>query len=217
MQEQNSCNRFRRCRQYRTCADCARLRQARIADIAEGLLSHYQDIFMARFTPYSNSYREISRLKSAVKRQLSGLDAVWTVEQGTEKGLLHLNILSPREVFKQIKQAEYYQSEKVRNLRQTAAYLLKQSQIPSLSAYPGRQFGAFKSITELLTAKDQAPIIQAAAAEKITLAGWPLPSPYVERQKAIEAARRSKSDYEEIANNHLLKLRAFVASNKGTV
>lgn len=217
MQESDSCNRYRRCRQYRTCNDCARLRQAHVADLAEQLFADYQAVYQSRFTPYDNSYRGIARVKAAIKRQLDANDALWSVEVGSEKGLLHLNIISPKEVFKQIKNTEYWQGQQVLNLRQLAAYMVKPDQIPSLAAYPGRQYGALKSLRDLFSAKDQSPIIQAAYAEKITLAGWPLPSPYVERQKAIEDMRKSKSDYEQIADNHLQKLRAFVALNKGRV
>lgn len=216
MQELNSCNRYHRCRQYRTCDDCARLRQAHIADVAEELLSQYQALYVARITPYSNTSAEITRLKAAVKRQLENNDALWSVEQGTEKGLLHLNIISPVAFFKKFKMAEYWQGEQVRNLRQAAAYMLKKSQIPEQAAYSGRQFGAFKSMSDLFAAKEQLPIIQAAHAEKITLAGWSLPSTYVERQDEIERMRKSERGYSEIANDHLQKLRLFTAQNKGT-
>lgn len=214
MQELNSCNRYHRCRQYRTCDDCARLRQAHIADIAEQLLGQYQALYTARITPYINTSSEIARLKAAVKRQLETNDALWSVEQGSEKGLLHLNIISPVAFFKKFKLAEYWQGEQVRNIRQAAAYMLKKSQIPELAAYPGRQFGAFKSLSDLFTAKDQLPIIQAAHAEQITLAGWPLPSPYVERQEEIARMRKSDRSYSDIANDHLHKLRLFTAELK---
>lgn len=217
MQESNSCNRFNRCRRYRTCDDCARLRQAHIADVTEQLLGQYSSIYMARLTPYNNTEAEIKRLKAAIKRRLGENDAIWSIEQGSEKNLLHINLLSPVEFFKSFKLAEYWQGKQVENLRQAAAYMLKRSQIPELSAYSGRQFGSFRSMSELYSASEQLPIIQAAAAEKITLAGWPLPTPYVERQREIERMRTSDRSYSDIANDHLHKLRAFTASYKGTV
>jgi hypothetical protein len=217
MHELSSCSRYHRCKRYRTCDDCARLRQAHIADTAEQLLSKYNDIYMARFTPYSNTQAEIIRLKEAIKRRLDRSDAVWSIEQGTEKGLLHINLLSPVEFFKQFKLAEYWQSRRIENIRQAAAYMIKREQIPAIVAYSGRQFGTFKSMAELYADKKQTPIIQAAAAETITLAGWPLPEPYVARQKEIARMRAEAKSHKSTADDHLQKLRLYVDSLKGTV
>jgi hypothetical protein len=202
---------------YRTCISCARLRQAHFADIAEKLLSKYKHVYLARITPEHNSKREIERIKAAIKRQLSESDAVWSVEQGTEKHLLHINLLSPAAKLKPFKGAEYWQGEIVRNLRQIAAYMIKPDQIPTKEAYQGKQFGSFQNMKQLFTDKQQLATIQAAAAETITLSSYVTNPIYEARQKVIAEMRANTRSHLDIANDHLPKLRSYVASLKGTV
>lgn len=215
MQELKPCTRFNRCRQYRICDACARARQAHVADLAEGLLSKYSAVFMARFTPENNTKPEIERLKAAIKRQLANFDAIWSIEQGEESKLLHINLLSPKDLFKTPKASEYWQGQQASNIRQAAAYMVKRNQIPAIESYSGRQFGSFQNLKDLFTIQSQSPIIQAAHAEQFALAGWPLPTTYVERQKAIEEMRSSSKTHLEIANDNLPKFRAYVASLRG--
>lgn len=217
MHSQNICTPNQRCRYYRTCDACARLRQAHVADLAERLLSQYPAVFLSRFTPYTNTKQEIERLKASIKRQLGNYNAIWSIELGQEKKLLHLNILSASPSFKQPKNTEYWQGQSAQNIRQLAAYMVKKDQIPPIEVYQGRQFGGLTSMSMLLQDKKQEPIIQAAYHEKITLMGMVLPEPYIARQKAIEKMRAESKDYKSIADSHLMKLRAFVAANKGTV
>lgn len=172
---------------------------------------------MARITPYNNTKAEIERIKANIKRQLGSYNAVWSIEIGEAKQLLHLNILSPVESFKPPKGADYWHGQAAHNIRQMAAYMVKQSQIPSIEAYSGRQFGGFTSITKLMQDKAQAPVIQAAYHENFTLMGMVLPEPYLERQRKIAIMRQDNTDYKAIADSHLMKLRAFVAANKGTI
>lgn len=170
---------------------------------------------MARFTPLSNTKADLERLKASIKRQLGSYSAIWSVELGQEKQLLHLNILSPSSSFKQPKAAEYWQGQASQNIRQLAAYMVKQDQIPSAEVYAGRQFGSFSSISNLMQDSKQLPIIQGAYHENITLKGMVLPERYIVRQKEIELMRAEARDYKAIAESHLMKLRAFTAANKG--
>lgn len=208
------CTSASRCRLYRTCAHCARLRQAHVADLAERLLAQYPAVFLSRFTPHTNTKQEIERLKTSIKRQLGNYQAIWSIEIGQEKQLLHLNILSASPEFKHPKNAEYWQGQAASNLRQLAAYMVKQDQIPPTEIYQGRQFGGFTSMSKLLQDTKIEPVIQAAYHEKITLMGMVLPEPYLERQKQIEQMRTETRDYKTIAESHLMKLRAFAAANK---
>lgn len=211
------CKKGSRCQLFRVCRFCARARQAHVADVAEQALNHYGALFPARFTPDNNSQAEIERLKSAIKRQLGSYSGFWSVEVGEVFGLLHLNVITPRSDLKPIKGAQYWQGQALENLRRYAAYLAKQKQIPDLSQYSGRQFGTWQSMTDLFKSGQQLPLIQGAFHEKITLAEFKIPTPYLERQQQIAAERKHSRSYSEIANDHLIRLRAFTAANKGTI
>lgn len=206
-----------RCGKYRVCAFCARVRQAHVADLAEKLFAEYGTVYLARFTPELNTKSEIERLKDAIKRQLDHEHGLWSIESGTDKNLLHINVLSHMPRFKQLKRAEYWQGQQAKNIRQLAAYMVKQSQIPPIEIYNGRQFGTWQSMKSALENKQQLPIIQAAQAENHTLSSFSLNPIYLERQAEIARMRANNRNYEDIANDHLPKLRAFVALQKGTI
>lgn len=208
------CKKGSRCGLFRICKFCARVRQAHVADIAEQVLSHYPVLYPARITPDINSPVEIERIKSAIKRQLGAYSGLWSVEVGEVFGLLHLNIITPKNILKPIKGTHYWQGQALENLRRYAAYMVKPSQIPDLSQYSGRQFGTWQSMTDLFKSSQQLPLIQGAFHENITLHQFILPGPYLERQKEIAAMRKFNRSYSEIANDHLVKLRAFTAKVK---
>lgn len=208
------CKKGSRCGLFRICKFCARVRQAHVADIAEQVLSHYPVLYPARITPDINSPVEIERIKSAIKRQLGAYSGLWSVEVGEVFGLLHLNIITPKNILKPIKGTHYWQGQALENLRRYAAYMVKPSQIPDLSQYSGRQFGSWQSMSDLFKNERQLPVIQGAFHENITLHQFILPGPYLERQKEIAAMRKFNRRYSEIANDHLVKLRAFTAKVK---
>lgn len=208
------CKKGSRCGLFRICKFCARVRQAHVADIAEQVLSHYPVLYPARITPDINSPVEIERIKSAIKRQLGAYSGLWSVEVGEVFGLLHLNIITPKNILKPIKGTHYWQGQALENLRRYAAYMVKPSQIPDLSQYSGRQFGSWQSMSDLFKNERQLPVIQGAFHENITLHQFILPGPYLERQKEIAAMRKFNRSYSEIANDHLVKLRAFTAKVK---
>lgn len=211
------CKKGSRCGLFRICKFCARVRQAHVADIAEQVLSHYPVLYPARITPDINSPVEIERIKSAIKRQLGAYSGLWSVEVGEVFGLLHLNIITPKNILKPIKGTHYWQGQALENLRRYAAYMVKPSQIPDLSQYRGRQFGSWQSMTDLFKNERQLPVIQGAYHENYTLADFKIPTPYLDRQKEIAEARKYSRKYSDIANDRLLKLRAYIAANKGTL
>lgn len=217
MQYGEGCTSKRPCRRFRACQYCARLRQARFADLAEQVLGEKGAITLLRLTPYHNIQSEITRLKAAWKRQNPEKSAVWTVEQGSEKGLLHLNILQQGIDTARYKQAERWQSEQITELRRIAAYLLKQSQYPDETAYTGRQFGSFTSLASTMISDGMPPLLQAACIENQVLTHMQLPAPYLARQAELEQLRRDQTDYRAIAMRHLPKFRAVVESLKGTI
>jgi hypothetical protein len=215
-QSQNQCKPGHRCRKFRVCLPCARLRQANFADLAQQVLGRKAALYLMRCTPWNNNEAEIKRLKIAIKRRLSADPAIWTIEQGEDKGLLHLNVISPNRSEKKLPGADLYVSGQIANLRQAAAYILKPSQMPSPQSYSGRQFGCFSSVIEALLNNNQIPLIQAAIMEEILLDAYPLPSAYLERQQEIARIHGTPDYYKQIALKHLPKIQAAFAALKGS-
>lgn len=179
------------------------------------MLGHFNSLYLSRYTPYIQTATEIERVKAAWKRQITDLAAAWSVEQGSIKGLLHLNIITPEIAPKPIKNCDQWHSERILNLRQTAAYILKPDQYPDKAAYAGRQFGTFGNIAEVLINSRTTPIATAAAIEINTLKHNPIPTPYLERQQQIAELRKSRGEYAANAAKHLPRLHAIIASIKG--
>lgn len=217
---ESNCKPGSRCGHFRTCDPCARLRQAHFADIAQQLLGQKALLYLTRLTPHINTQEEIKRLKIAVKRRLSAANAVWSVEQGTKTGSLHLNVISEINSIKSHRGADQYISGAITNLRNAAAYITKQSQLPNKEAYSGRQFGCFTSVFGALIDYYHTPILQAAIMENAVLNAMVLPTPYLERQKEIEEVKGTKEHYKSIAMRHLPRLQAALdalkPSNKPT-
>lgn len=209
------CNYKRPCRRHRECGYCARLRQAHFADQVQALLGQYNSLYLSRYTPYIQTQAEIERVKAAWKRQINHLAAAWSVEQGSIKGLLHLNIITPATAPKAIKACDQWHSERILDLRRAAAYIVKPDQYPDKSIYQGRQFGTFGNIAEVLINSKTTPLLTAAAHELTTLKHSPIPTPYLERQQELNAIRKSKGEYAASAAKHLPRLHAIVASIKG--
>lgn len=211
-----NCNKSRRCGFFKHCDPCARLRQARFADKAVKLFPNISNLYLIRITPDESTPSEIIRIKEAAKRQLDGTPALWTVEQGTLTNKLHLNLIAQVKPARQFKAASHFVSEPIKNLREAAAYILKKEQFPSVESWSGRQFGTFNTLESILLGAKTAPILQAAALDAKLHRETALPTPYLERQDLIEKSRNLHGDYKQIAMANLPRLRAAIASLKGS-
>jgi hypothetical protein len=211
-----NCNKSRRCGYFVHCDSCARLRQARFADKAEKLFPNIADLYLIRITPDENTEAEIIRLKDAVKRQLKGLPALWTVEQGQLQNKLHLNVIAGLSAPRTFKAANHFVSGPIKNLREAAAYILKKDQYPSPQYYQARQYGSFNTLGNILLEAKTSPILTAAQLDIELYKASAMPTPYLERQKEIENNRIQHGDYKAIAMANLPRLRDAIASLKGS-
>jgi len=211
-----NCNRKRRCGYFKHCDTCARLRQARFADKAQALFAGQNSLYLVRLTPDDSNSHEIERVKSAIKRQLNNKKALWTVEQGEIAHQLHLNLITPVKGPFNVRKANIWVSEPIKDLRSAAAYILKPDQYPSINDYSGRQFGTFNNLQTIFMDKKSPLVLQAAAVENYLITGSNLPEPYLERQREIAEMRKDQNDYQAIAARNLPALRAYIASLKGS-
>lgn len=211
------CNPRGRCGRFRTCMPCARLRQARFADLAQALLEHENATFLTRITPVISSKAEITRVKAAVQHQLGKQKAVWSIEIGTITHQLHLNLISPLASFKPIKNASQHTTPQIINLRQAAAYMLKQSQIPPADAYTGRQSGSWSNPIAALAQSKKNPLLQALALQLLVCENLQVENNGGLHEGVAISVPTSSETYRNRARANLKAFYANIASNKGSI
>jgi hypothetical protein len=213
----DNCKKSMRCGYFQHCDPCARLRQARFADKAERLFPNIKDLYLFRITPDDNTQAEIVRLKAAVKRQLKGGVALWTVEQGQVTNKLHLNVIAGINHQRPFKAASHFVTGPIKCLRTTAAYILKKDQYPSPDYYNSTQFGTFNNFETIAMNANMLPTLQAAALDMHLYHLQKLPTPYLERQDLIAKQRIQHGDYKAVAMNNLPRFRDAIARLKGSI
>lgn len=169
MQSQNitpPCRAHQPLSHWRTCDECAKNRQAKIADIAEAIQNKYPSLAWITLTPSDGSERTINAIRDAYLRQANPPAGLWTIEQGGQSGKLHCNIITPQHIIPRTRGAEIHLQVTSGNIRQVAAYISKRSQIPALGAYSGRTFGRFGLIRDFLPNSEMPDIAQAAYVER---------------------------------------------------
>jgi hypothetical protein len=211
------CNRKARCGKFRTCIACAKLRQARFADAAQSLLDQEKALYLTRITPVISSKNEITRVKAAVQHQLGKSKAIWSVEIGTITHQLHLNLISPLDSIKHIKNTTSHTTPAITNLRQAAAYLLKQEQIPPLDAYTGRQHGTWNNPIAALAQQSRAPVIQALAVQMQLPESLKVNNKSSHHEDIAVTVPSSNEIYAARARAWLPHFYANVVPNKGTL
>lgn len=178
-----------RCRRWRYCQQCAAIRQAQIANVAEigaarSARITYAVVKPARPDDLAEARPEFLR---AVGQHIDG--CVWTVETGQWSVGLHLNLIAGASVAIDAAQVaslypsrcEVWAAEIPRaDVRRVAAYISKRDAMPGKSTYSGHLYGssgAWKRPLSLLV-EGPSPIAAAAALEVgLGRMGVPAPAP----------------------------------------
>lgn len=198
------------CRQFRVCDYCAKLRQARIAEIAR-----------SRCAADGATYAVIAGLSPAnipaVRSLRLGAGGMWTVEVGEKMGGLHMNLLF--DGLQEITAADlaatlpidhastWTKPVALGDVRHVAAYISKRAGMPTRMEYDGRLYGTYgtwRSAAEVARQRDAAPTVAAAALE-LELRAWnlaPAPAPQTSHDR---------DHYRDIARRHLPALYAILA------
>jgi len=204
----NSCQPGGRCRDWRTCDACARIRQARIATAAERLASVAGPLDWTTLRTASAAFKAVTDARAEFLRKTSPRGAIWTIEQSQNTGNLHINVLTPETTIPTLLHSSALHARAITEPRRVAAYISKREQMPDQDAYPGRLYGTAGPLWQWLTAKGQQPIIQAAAiqADINTDAGRLAPMGPARISDAIKPL--SQDDYRRIAERRLPDLLA---------
>lgn len=165
MEKKRGCSTRSRCGNARECEYCATTRQMQIAGMAEALGEQWGQLTMTVIKPESNTAAAVKAVHASFMRRALAPAGIWTVETGELFGGLHLNILSPKPMAARWRGCETYSELLRTTARDAGAYIAKREGIPSAEQYPGRLYGSFGQIGEILATQERMPILQAAAIE----------------------------------------------------
>lgn len=147
-----SCAPGRRCRQWRRCDYCARIRQAQIASVAEAGASTSPRVTYAVARSYSQETMNRDRARFLTRLRTATEGGIWTIERGDLTDTLHLNLImgtsEPVHAASLAKlwprDADFWANEiKHSEVRNVAAYCGKRSQMPGPERYGGNLYGSY--------------------------------------------------------------------------
>lgn len=148
------CRAGNRCKQWRVCEQCAKIRQARIANVAEqgSLKSPYITYAVVRPIEGNNFPEEKQKIVKAISGVADG--GIWTVETGKFTGL-HTNLVigsserfDPQIIYKTIGvESHVWTNTNVdhKDVRNISSYASKQEGMPKKGEYRGNYYGSFGS------------------------------------------------------------------------
>lgn len=162
-----NCKPGNRCHKWRTCPDCAVIRQARTADTAEATWPDPSAacIYTARATP--GSKQTIDQTRRALHNALGKVRGIWTIEASEVNTSLHIHALADRVSVKNHRSIIIHQSNPCRSIRAAAAYITKATNAPSPEQYKGRLIGTWGQLTRHLLTDGLPATIQGAAIEQM--------------------------------------------------
>lgn len=211
---QKQCAPRQRCRNHRACDACARIRQARIADEAERLLSGHLQLQLIVLRPRDHIGATLRKGIQQTIRNNGLRTGIWTIERGPKTGLIHGNILTHAGEIKAHKLLEYHTEQVRTNARAVAAYISKREQAPGADHWTGRTFASFGHISHTLQNASMPAIIHGAAVEHALSRAHNEPLPAVPALRASARHDLSPQQYQEIAMRHLPRLAALAEAMK---
>ncbi|MDC9720924.1 MAG: hypothetical protein PSN46_09410 [Gammaproteobacteria bacterium] len=202
----SNCEKGFRCRKWKECEHCSRIRQAQIASLAEEGAATSPHITYAVTRTYSQ--KTISKDRTDFIKRLNRAvnGGIWTIETADITGL-HVNILlgsdKPIDATKLAgmwgsSSADIWAAEIPRkDVRNVAAYCSKKESFPNKEEYQGRLYGSFgewKRPLALLAENKSSPVVAGAALDGM-LAGLGVPEPEPEpeyNRPSINGYRKPK-------------------------
>lgn len=208
------CRPGNRCRRWRECDACARIRQARIADRAEAVLRGHMQLQLIVIKPAEPTPRGMqAAIRAAIRN--NGLTAgVWTVELGTEAATLHGNIIAPDAPIRPSSTYHAHAEPLREHVRAVAAYISKRSQVPPADCYTGKTWGSWGRLGDMLTTAAMPAIVQGAEIEQQLNGRTHRPGTRPDILTAPPSAPLTKDQYREIAARHMPTLAALADSFK---
>lgn len=174
------CQRGARCKDFRNCEFCCRVRQKKIADVAErgSKSSRYVSYAVIRTFDQQKIKETKAKFMPRLKQLTDG--GLWTIEYGEYSGL-HLNIIAGSDQIitaTQLAKAWGFRGDTDIHLenvphsevRNPAAYSAKFESIPTKEQYSGHTYGSygtFKKPIDILATQQINPYVQILAIEQL--------------------------------------------------
>lgn len=136
-----------------------------MADRAEGLASQFDTLFLSVLVPVDKTEASIQRIRAALLRRAFAPAGIWSVETGGKMGGLHLNIIAPAPIDRELRDCRSWSAALTTTARAAAAYINKREGFPSRTEYSGHLAGSWTKIADLCTDSHMCPTVQAAAVE----------------------------------------------------
>lgn len=173
------CHSGSRCKKFRTCEHCARIRQAQVADVAEAGAKKSPITTYAVIRCYDRFAVARHRAKFIKQMKDATLGGIWTIEDADFSGL-HLNIIAGTN--KPIESVDiarmwgyrgdadiWAQAVDYKDVRNVAAYICKRESIPAKDRFGGHTYGSYGQwktpLGALVEARQQYPLAAAVALE----------------------------------------------------
>jgi hypothetical protein len=201
--ENRPCHKGNRCRRWRVCPDCARIRQAQIADVAQRLSAIYPALDWTILHPVRQGSAAVATARAAWARASAAPAGIWTVEQSPETKNLHINIIHPRGFAAATPQAHVWREPLRGDVRRVAAYISKPEQYPDRLDHPGRTYGTLGPLWAHLANPRQAETVAAAAIEQALNPGRGAAAAPPCPRRQDQPAELSAEEYRRIAATHL--------------
>lgn len=208
------CRPGNRCRRWRECDACARIRQARIADRAEAILRGHMQLQLVVIKPEEPTPRGMQAAIRAAIRNNGITAGVWTVELGTEAATLHGNIIAPDAPIRPSTTYHAHAEPLREHVRAVAAYISKRSQVPPPDIYTGKTWGSWGRIADIIVAPAMPPIVQGAELEQQLSGRTHQPGTRPDILSAQESTPLTRDEYRAIAARHMPTLAAMSDSFK---
>jgi hypothetical protein len=208
---ERQCTSRSRCENPRVCEYCARVRQSKIAGIAEQIEAEYGQLTLTVLKPEQNTAAALKAVHASFMRRALAPAGIWTVETGELFAGLHLNIISPKPAAARWKCESYSELLKT-TARDAAAYIAKRKGMPLPEQYPGRLYGSWGQIGAMLASQEMPTIVQGAAIEA-SLNGKSYRDGVQIEAPAERMEQLTREQYREIAMRNLPRIRE-VARNE---
>lgn len=153
-----------RCRKYKTCATCARIRQAQFADRAEAAATQMQIPSYYVLVPDDKTPAGIEYARAWFSRTHRPQAGVWSIESGQFQAGFHLNVIAEWSETEKAFKGHIYREPIRSSVRAVAAYMTKAERAATTQDGFVRQTGNFGNPTDWLKkAVFDAPVVAAAA------------------------------------------------------
>lgn len=153
-----------RCRKWRDCAACAKIRQARFADRAEAAAVQMEIPTYYVLVPDDKTPAGIEYARAWFVRTNRPAAGVWSVESGKFQAGFHLNVIAEWSETEKAFKGHIYREPIYSSVRAVAAYMTKAERAATPQDGFARQTGNMGSAADWLKkAVHDAPVVAAAA------------------------------------------------------